>query len=140
MSTQMQLVIYEGYLGGDPEMRYTKTGQAVTNFSLGSSEKYKNPEGDYVSKTTWLRVTTWGKLAETVNQYCKKGTHVIVTGKLTGDEAGRPSAYMTKDGKPSASFDVTAQAVNFIGGTSGKDSDSGSSVVTAPDENDEIPF
>ena len=97
MASHIQTLIYEGFLGTDPEMRYTKSGQAVVNFNLGSTRQYKNQSGEVISQTTWLRVSAWGKLAEIVNQYCAKGSHVIVQGALNGDENGRPSAYMTKD-------------------------------------------
>lgn len=135
MANHIQQVMYEGFLGSDPEMRYTPSGKVVTNFSIGSSSSYTNANGDKVTNTTWLRVSAWGKLAEIVNQYCKKGSHVVIVGRLKGDEKGRPSVFTNSNGDSSASFDVVASEVHFMGGTS----DKGESHSEDTDES-EFPF
>ena len=56
--------IFVGNLGRDPEMRYTPSGQAVTNFSLAVNDDYTNNNGERVKRTIWVRVSTWGKQAE----------------------------------------------------------------------------
>jgi len=110
-----QKILIVGYLGNDPEMRYTPTGQAVTNFSVATSNKYTSGDGQQVDETTWFRVSTWGKLAETCNQYLKKGRKVLVEGRLKPDpQTGGPRVYQGKDGTPGASFEVTAQTVKFL--------------------------
>lgn len=114
MANQLQLVIYEGYLGRDPEMRYTPSGKNVTNFSMGSSRKYKTADGKEVKETTWLKVTAWGKLGEIVNQYCNKGSHVIVTGILRVGENGSPTPYQTKSGEWAASYEITASDIRIL--------------------------
>src|SRR4030065_2614646 len=108
-------IILVGNLGRDPEMRYTPSGQAVTNFSVAISDNYTNSSGERVDRTIWVRVSTWGKLAETCNQYLKKGRKVLVEGRLQADPAtGGPRVWTRQDGTPSASFEVSASTVRFL--------------------------
>ena len=108
---QLQFI---GHLGRDPELRFTPSGQAVTNFSVAVSEKYTTSNGEQVKKTIWYRVTTWGKLAENCNQYLSKGSKVFVNGKLNADENGNPRIWKKQDGDPGANFEVTAHNVEFL--------------------------
>jgi len=116
MANQIQSLQYEGFLAEDPEMRYTPSGKTVTNFRMGSNRQYKNSQGEVVKETTWLKVTTWGKLAEIVNQYCDKGSWVIVTGILRVGENGSPTVYELKNGGWGASYEVTANEVRILKG------------------------
>lgn len=110
-----QITIIEGNVGRDAEMRYTPTGQAVTNFSVAVDESYTKESGEKVKKTAWFKVTTWGKLAETCNAYVKKGSKVLVQGQLTADPAtGGPKIWNKQDGSAAASFDLTASVVRFL--------------------------
>ena len=61
-------IIIVGNLGKDPEMRYTPSGQAVTNFNVATNRQYTASDGSPVKETIWFRVSTWGKTAETCNQ------------------------------------------------------------------------
>ncbi len=88
-----QKVILVGNLGRDPELRYTPSGQAVTNLSVASSRKYTDSSGQQRDETIWFRVSVWGKQAETVNQYLRKGRQVLVEGRLVGDENGNPRIW-----------------------------------------------
>jgi single-strand DNA-binding protein len=107
--------IIVGNLGRDPEMRYTPSGQAVTSFSVAVSEQYTNAGGEKVKRTTWFRVSAWGKSAEICNQYLKKGSKVLVEGRLTADPAtGSPKLYDKQDGTKGANFDLTATTVRFL--------------------------
>jgi len=107
--------IIVGNLGRDPEMRYTSSGQAVTSFSVAVSEQYTNAGGEKVKRTTWFRVSAWGKQAEICNQYLKKGSKVLVEGRLTADPAtGNPKTYKKQDGSTGANFDLTASTVRFL--------------------------
>lgn len=121
----LQMLIYEGYLGDTPEMRITPAGKNVTNFRIGSSRKFKNAKGETVSETTWLKVTAWGKLGEIVNNYCDKGSHVIVTGILRVGENGSPTVYELNNGGHGASYEVTASDVRIIKGKPRDGDDSG---------------
>ena len=69
-----------GNLGGDPEIRYTTNGNAVCNFSVATTEKWRGQDGQMQEQTDWHRVTAWGKLAEICNQYLSKGSRVYITG------------------------------------------------------------
>jgi single-strand DNA-binding protein len=107
--------IIVGNLGRDPEMRYTPSGQAVTSFSVAVSEQYTDGSGEKKKRTTWFRVSAWGKQAEVCNQYLKKGSKVLVEGRLTADPAtGNPKTYQKQDGTTGASFDLTATTVRFL--------------------------
>jgi single-strand DNA-binding protein len=104
-----------GNLGRDPEMRYTPTGQAVTNLSLATNRTWNDSSGQRVKETTWFRVSVWGRQAEACNQYLRKGSKVLVEGRLTVDPAtGGPRIWTRQDGTAGASFEVTANMVQFL--------------------------
>jgi single-strand DNA-binding protein len=110
-----QTIIIVGNVGRDPEMRYTPSGQAVTSFSVATNRQYTNNNGETVKETIWFRVSAWGKQAETCNQYVKKGSKVLVEGRLTADPAtGGPRVWTGQDGSPRASFEVSAGTVRFL--------------------------
>ena len=131
-----------GRLGHDPEMRYTPNGQAVCNFSMATGRTYTS-NGEKITETEWHNITAWGKLAEIVNQYVKKGSKVLVEGRLTPDAAsGGPRIWTDQSGNPRASFEVTASTVRFLsskGESSGGSEGGEAGFVGAPSE-DDIPF
>lgn len=131
-------IIIVGNVGRDPEMRYTPSGQAVTSFSVASNRSYTNSTGQRVEETIWFRVSAWGKQAETCNQYLRKGSKVLVEGRLAADANGGPRIWTRQDGTPAASFEVNASNVRFI--SSRADSASGEDMGGAPLAEDEIPF
>ncbi|MFZ6026898.1 MAG: single-stranded DNA-binding protein [Chloroflexota bacterium] len=138
-------IILVGNLGRDPEMRYTPSGQAVTNFSVAVNDNYTNSNGEKVERTIWVRVSTWGRQAETCNQYLKKGRKVLVEGRLNADAAtGGPRIWSRQDGTPSASYEVSASTVRFLSTRSDSDGDAGyqggEGVPYADPEGDNIPF
>lgn len=139
MTSGYQKLILIGNLGGDPEMRYTSTGQAVTNFSMAVNNNYVDSDGVAHETTTWFRISVWGRQAETCNQYLSKGRQVLVEGKLTIDkETGGPRIWTDQNGKARASFEVSAFDVRFL--SSGNSNGNGRSAEEAPIEIDEIPF
>jgi single-strand DNA-binding protein len=96
-------------------MRYTPSGQAVTNFSVAVNDGYTNSQGEKVDRTIWVRVSTWGKQAENCKQYLAKGRKVLVEGRLVPDaNTGGPRVWTRQDGTPSASFEVSANTVRFL--------------------------
>jgi single-strand DNA-binding protein len=140
-----QKLIIMGNLGGDPEMRYTPDGTPVTNFSVATNRRWNNPDGSQGEETIWFRVTAWRKLAETCNQYLSKGRQVFVEGRLTPDKAtGGPRIWTGNDGKPRASYEMTADTVKFLGGPRGEGGgEAGTSFQEAPPPEmgeSEIPF
>jgi single-strand DNA-binding protein len=141
-----QTIILAGNLGRDPEMRYTPSGQAVTSFSVATNRQWTNSNGELIKETVWFRVSAWGKMAETCNQYLKKGSKVLVEGRLTADAtSGGPRIWTGQDGQPRASFEVSAQTVRFLS-SRGEGGDQGGGAPPAEEgsiggEGDEnIPF
>jgi single-strand DNA-binding protein len=144
-----QTLIIAGNVGRDPEMRYTPSGQAVTSFSVATNRQYTNNNGETVKETIWFRISAWGKTGEICNQYLKKGSKVLVEGRLTADPAtGGPRVWTAQDGSTRASFEVYAQTVRFLssrgetaepgaGGAAAATSDE--AMVPAGDDGD-IPF
>ena len=141
-----QTTIIVGNVGRDPEMRYTPSGQAVTSFSVATNRQYTNNNGETVKVTIGFRVSAWGKTGETCNQYLKKGSKVLVEGRLTADPAtGGPRIWQAQDGSSRTSFEVSAQTVRFLSSRSETDSSgSGSAPVAeegaAPTNEEDIPF
>jgi single-strand DNA-binding protein len=108
-------IIIVGNLGRDPEMRYTPSGQAVTNLNVATSRQYTGSDGNQVKETIWFRVSAWGKQAETCNTYLKKGSKVLVEGRLVPDAAtGGPRIWTKQDGTAGASFEISANTVRFL--------------------------
>jgi len=97
-----------GRVGGDPEMRFTPDGVAVTTFSVAADRSTRQPDGTYKGEAEWFRVSAWRKLAETCNQFLTKGKLVYVEGSL------RTRLYDGKDGQKRVSLDVTADKVIFL--------------------------
>lgn len=132
-------LIIVGRLGRDPEMRYTPSGQSVTSMNVASDRAYTDANGQNVKETIWFRVSVWGKQAENVNTYLKKGSMVLIEGELRPDrETGRPRLYTRQDGVTSASFDVTARTVRFLTPKSGGQEQAADDTQDIVDE--EIPF
>jgi len=133
-------LIIVGNVGKDPEMRYTPSGQAVASFSVATNRSYTGSDGNQVKETVWFRVTTWGKQAETCNQYVKKGMKVLVEGRLTPDKATGGPRVWESNGTHKASFEVTASTVRFLSSR-----DEGSMTETAQEfggipVEDDVPF
>lgn len=143
MAKGYQKLIIVGNLGGDPEMRYTSSGQAVTNFSVAVNNSWADSNGEVHESTTWYRISAWSKLAETCNKYLAKGRKVLVEGKLTPDkETGGPRVWQDQNGKWRASYEVTAFDVQFMDSANGN-GNSRTAGVEEFDETiteDEIPF
>jgi single-strand DNA-binding protein len=87
-----------GYLGRDPESKFTPTGRKVTQFSVGISNRWRNPEGEAKEYTEWVNIEAWGRLGEICGEYLKKGSLVFVEGRLKTDkfEDKGENRYFTK--------------------------------------------
>jgi single-strand DNA-binding protein len=135
-----QKIVIVGNLGRDPEMRYTPSGQAVTNLSVATNRQYTTSEGERVKETAWFRVSVWGRQAETTNQYLQQGSRVLIEGRLIPDStSGGPRIWTRQDGSPGASFEISANRVVFLS-TRAEDEAFQSSVSDEEIEEDEIPF
>ena len=71
-----------GNLGRDPEMRYTPSGQAVTQFTVAVNRNYKDAQGERQEETEWFRVVSWGSQAECAAEYLRKGNKVYIEGRI----------------------------------------------------------
>jgi single-strand DNA-binding protein len=131
-------ILIVGNVGKDAEMRYTPSGQAVTSFGVATNRKYSTSNGEQVDETIWFRVTTWGKQAEICNQYVKKGSKVLIEGRLTPDKATGGPRIWEKNGEPAASFEVTAGTVRFL--SSRGEGSTEQQTHELPAEDMEIPF
>jgi single-strand DNA-binding protein len=103
-------VILVGNLGRDPELRYTPGGQAVANFSLATTERFSNKEGERQERTEWHRVVAWGRTGEICAQYLAKGRSVYVEGRIQTRE------WEDKEGQKRWSTEIVATNVQFLGG------------------------
>ena len=106
-------VILVGNLGRDPEIRYMPSGEPVANITIATSSKYKNKSGEMVEETEWHRVTFFGKLAEIVGQYLKKGRSVYVEGRI------KTRKYTDKDGIEKYATDIIGNEMQMLGGREG---------------------
>lgn len=98
-----------GNLGADPELKYTATSRAVTNFSVACNEVWKDKAGQRQEKTEWIRITVWGDQAENCAKYLSKGRSVYVEGRL------ETTSY-EKNGQKHYSTQVVADRVVFLAG------------------------
>lgn len=100
-------IIIIGNLGGDPEMRFTPNGHAVTTFNVATNRVF-TVGGERREETEWFRVTVWNKQAETCNQYLTKGQQVYVEGRVKLDTWDGP------DGQPRSRMEINADQVRFL--------------------------
>ena len=102
-------VFLVGRLGGDPLRAETRTGQVVASFSLATSRRYASEEGgEPVQKTVWHRIVSWGKEAENASRYLKKGSLVLVEGRL------KEHRYEDAEGREKQRMEVHADHVTFL--------------------------
>lgn len=106
-------VILIGNLGKDPELRYTPNGQPVTSFSLATTERWNDKNGQKQEKTEWHNIVVWGKLAELANQYLKKGRPAYIEGRIT------TRSWDDRDGNKKYRTEIIANQIQFLGGNQG---------------------
>jgi len=140
-------VILLGNLGRDPEVRHLDNGRAVANFSIATSETYKNKQGEKVTNTEWHNIVLWTPFAEIAEKYLKKGNQVYIEGKLTS------RSYEDKDGVTKYITEVVGREMTLLGGPRQEGSDSAASspkqtsssadmesVAANSGETDDLPF
>jgi len=102
-------IIVVGYLGRDPELRYTPDGTPVCNFTIATTERKKDKTGEMQEHTTWFRVNLWRRQAEVANQYLSKGKQVYVEGRLSTNE------YQDREGNTRTSLEINGTDIQFLG-------------------------
>ena len=111
MSASVNKVIIVGNLGRDPEVRYLQSGEAIANIAVATSYKSKDRNtGEQKELTEWHRIAFFGKLAEIVGQYLRKGSSVYVEGRL------QTRKYTDKDGIEKYATDIIAENMQMLGG------------------------
>ena len=114
MARGINKVILVGNLGNDPDVRYTANGAAVSNISIATSESWKDKEsGEQQEKTEWHRVVFFGKLAEIVAEYLKKGSQVYVEGRL------QTRKWQDKEGNDRYTTEIVANEMQMLGSRPG---------------------
>lgn len=98
-----------GRIGSDIELKYTPQGQAVASFSVATSEKFKDKQGNQQEKTEWHNIVAWQKSAELINQYCSKGSEIYLEGKLQ-------TRNWEKDNIKHYRTEIVVREFQFIGG------------------------
>ena len=103
-------VILVGNLGGDPETRYMPNGEAVANFSLATTDRWKDKNtGENKDATEWHRIVMYGKLAEVAGKYLKKGSQVYIEGKL------KTRKWQDKTGQDRYTTEIIADQMQMLG-------------------------
>lgn len=141
-------VILVGNLGKDPEVRHLENGAAVANFSIATSESYKDKNGERQTQTEWHNIVLWRGLAEIAEKYLRKGNQVYIEGKL------RTRSWDDKDGVTRYTTEVVGDQMTMLGSksdnaqggdSSAKSMDNSSqsqseTQIEEADESDDLPF
>ena len=102
-------VILIGNLGKDPEVRYSGSGVAIANFTLATSRKYKNKDGEQQEETEWHRICAFGRTAEVCGEYLKKGRRVYIEGRLKTRE------WQDKDNNRRWTTEIGCEQMQMLG-------------------------
>lgn len=106
----LNLCVFTGRLGRDPEVRRLNNGDAAVNISIAVGKKWKDKNsGEMKEQTTWVPVSFFGKTAELVGQYCQKGSHIRVTGEFSVRK------YTDKDGNEKTATEIRGQDLQLLG-------------------------
>lgn len=112
--------IIVGNVGREPEMRYTQSGTPVCSFSVAVTERWNDRQSsEKREKTTWYRVSCWRQLAETANRFVHKGMQIMVVGNVEAN------AYLNNAGEATASLELTARDMQFLGSRDGQGNEGG---------------
>lgn len=127
-------VILIGRLGQEPTIRYMPNGEAVCNFSVATSEKYTDKNGQRQEATEWHNVTMYRKLAEIAGQYLKQGSQVYIEGKI------KSRKYTDKNGVERTAYDIIANELKMLGGNTQTPAQKPQPAQAQEDISDDVPF
>jgi len=108
-------VILVGRLGADPEINYTPSGSAVTNFQMATSENWKDKDGEKVEKTEWHRIVAFAKLAEIMAEYLHKGSQIFIEGRI------QTRQWEDKEGNKRYTTEIVANQMQMLGDKNNND-------------------
>ena len=137
MAGSLNKVMLIGRLGKDPEMRFTPSGRAVTNFTMATDESWMDQGGERQERTEWHRIVVWGKLAETCAKYLSKGKLVYVEGRI------QSRSWDDKDGNKRYITEIIAGGMQILSPKEGelREMSEGMPGASAePEGFDDIPF
>jgi single-strand DNA-binding protein len=137
MAGSLNKVILIGRLGRDPEMRFTPSGRAVTNFTMATNEVWTDQSGERQERTEWHRIVTWGKLAENCAKLLSKGKLVYVEGRL------QTRSWDDKDGNKRYTTEIIAnnmQILSPLESSEARDLGEPGTSESEPEGFDDIPF
>lgn len=127
--------ILVGNLGADPEIRYTTDGVAVANFSVATTDTWKDKQGEKQQSTTWHKIVCFNKLAEIAQEFLHKGKQVYIEGKIQN------RSWDKDDGTKGYVTEIKAHIVKFLGGAGGKSkADYQAEQYANGPEDDDLPF
>jgi single-strand DNA-binding protein len=135
-------VILLGNLGKDPEVRHLENGAAVANFSIATTESFKDRNGNRQEQTEWHNIVLWRGLAEIAEKFLKKGSQVYIEGKL------RTRSWQDKEGNTRYTTEIVGDNMTMLGGRPNTDNSSQNTAYpnqdNSPnleqDESDDLPF
>jgi len=134
-------VFLVGNLTKDPEIRFVPSGQAVANLRVATNRKYKAGNGELKEEVTYVGIEVWGKSAEACGEYLKKGSPLLVEGRLKLKE------WTAQDGQKRSMLEVVAERVQFLSGGPRRGEGGGEgfegpppSDAPPPASDDDIPF
>lgn len=99
-----------GNVGKDPEIRYMADGKAAASLSVATSSSWKNKDGEKQESTEWHRISAFGKLAEIIGEYVKKGSHIYIEGRITTRK------WKDKEGQDKYTTEIIADQMQMLGG------------------------
>jgi single-strand DNA-binding protein len=106
-------VLLLGNIGRDPEVRYTASGKAVATFTLATSQRWRDQDGNDQERTEWHRIVAWGRLGEICGEYLSKGKQVFIEGRIQTRE------WEDQDGNKRTTVEVIANDMIMLGGGGG---------------------
>ena len=125
--------IITGNITRDPELRTTTGGSSVCSFTVAVNRNYRGTDGEQKEELSFIDCSAWGKLAETIAQYGKKGNGVLVSGRLN------QRAWEDKNGNKRSSVEIVVEDFNFVGGRDGGNTSGSSSSAPASASQEDIP-
>ncbi len=124
-----------GNLGNDPEIRYTQSGTPVATFSVATTERWKDKDGQQQEHTDWHRIVVWDKLAEICGEYLKKGSKVYIEGKMQ-------TRKWEENGTTRYTTEIIAKNMEMLGGKTNPADNTmgGNEPLGYGNDNGDVPF
>ncbi len=122
----LNIVAIAGHLGADPELKYTSSGVPVASFRIAVNEFWTNQDGEKQERTHWFTCVAWRKLAETIGEYLRKGSHVAVSGSL------QQRTWQNEVGETRSTVEIVVRSLTML--------DKKKHEEAPPIEDEDIPF